>query len=141
MAMGDYYRCDKCQRKAIYDADIFDRWEQAGSMAIICTECAADYVCVVVKRALPVKEPAARVPDREAVAMALAKALKDGKLYGTVTMGEYIEPIEKIDLSDWGIPWPEHPYDRAAFIREAQIEIMAGVLADAAIAAMQETKP
>jgi hypothetical protein len=58
MAMADYYLCDRCQRKAIYDADIFDRWDQAGSIAIICKECAADHVCVVMKRASPVKEPA-----------------------------------------------------------------------------------
>lgn len=50
MALADYYRCDICEGKAIYDADIYERWERAGDMAIICKSCAESHEVVVVPK-------------------------------------------------------------------------------------------
>ena len=49
MAMSDYYLCDVCNRKAIYDADIYERWDEAGAMAIICKGCAKSHAVRVIK--------------------------------------------------------------------------------------------
>ena len=40
MAKCDYYLCDCCNEKCFYDADIPDRFEQAGKIKAICKQCA-----------------------------------------------------------------------------------------------------
>lgn len=40
MSKRDYYLCDQCQEKCFYDADIPDRFEQAGKIKAICKKCA-----------------------------------------------------------------------------------------------------
>lgn len=50
MALADYYLCDICEQKAIYDADMYHRWDDAGDMAIICKSCAEKHEVVVVPK-------------------------------------------------------------------------------------------
>lgn len=40
MSKRDYYLCDCCNEKCFYDADIPDRFEQAGKIKAICKQCA-----------------------------------------------------------------------------------------------------
>lgn len=52
MALADYRLCDSCGGKALYDADMYDRWdEQAGDHAVICKTCSETHVCVVMRKA------------------------------------------------------------------------------------------
>lgn len=51
MALSDYYLCDVCEGKALYDADIPDRWEQAGEVKIICKNCARTHRVMVMPKA------------------------------------------------------------------------------------------
>ena len=83
---------------------------------------------------VPKQEPAAL--DRQTMVRALVEALAKGKMPDGSDMDEYIEPVNQADCAALGIPWPEHPHDRGVFIRECQREIMAGVLADAVLAAL-----
>ena len=48
MALSDYYLCDICGEKVIYDADMFERWDCAGDISIICKECAKTHKIVIV---------------------------------------------------------------------------------------------
>ena len=50
MALADYYLCDICERKAIYDADIHERWAEAGDVKIICKKCAETHAVVVLMK-------------------------------------------------------------------------------------------
>ena len=47
MAGSDYYSCDVCGGKTIYDGDMYPRWADAGSVKIICLECAKTHEIVV----------------------------------------------------------------------------------------------
>lgn len=49
MAMADYYLCDVCGGKAIYDADIDERWD-GHEMAILCKACSLTHEVKVVPR-------------------------------------------------------------------------------------------
>jgi hypothetical protein len=51
MASADYYLCDVCGRKAIYDADWYYRQEDAGEIKIICKTCAETHQIVIQPRA------------------------------------------------------------------------------------------
>jgi len=40
MAMSDYYLCDECGQKAVYDADWYDRAEKSeADICIVCKAC------------------------------------------------------------------------------------------------------
>ena len=58
MALADYRRCDACQKKTFYDAELHyqdekDRWDLpvgVGAWAVICEACAETYRVDVVRR-------------------------------------------------------------------------------------------
>ncbi|PHS59660.1 MAG: hypothetical protein COB03_02125 [Alteromonas sp.] len=65
MAAADYYLCDKCSRKAFYDANLnydFDRGtakdgsfklDYVGDMAVLCDDCAEGYEVVIQPKSKP----------------------------------------------------------------------------------------
>ena len=53
MALIDYYTCDVCGNKTLYDADIAYRWELVGDMKIICRKCAETHEVMVREKLTP----------------------------------------------------------------------------------------
>lgn len=55
MAGADYYSCDVCGNKTVYDADIYDRWEdpRVGAMIIICSKCSETHEVVIHEKVTP----------------------------------------------------------------------------------------
>jgi len=51
MAGADYYRCDVCNGKALYDADMYERWEDV-DVKIICIKCKATHEVIVQEKAV-----------------------------------------------------------------------------------------
>ena len=59
MALCDYRLCDKCNKKAFYDANLnYDTQtdespvglEYVGDWAVICTKCAKEWKCIIVQK-------------------------------------------------------------------------------------------
>ena len=62
MALCDYRLCDKCNRKAFYDANLnygeaseSSKWglDCLGDWAVLCELCSKEWQCVVVARNTP----------------------------------------------------------------------------------------
>ena len=79
MAMADYRLCDKCGRKAFYDATLdydFRTYPDTGlrnlgDWTVLCRECAAQFKCLIVKRTVDLHE-VERLLQRGEIFQALA---------------------------------------------------------------------
>ncbi len=53
MAGADYLRCEKCDNKAIYDADWYERVEEGQEVAALCLPCSKTHFLKVTEREGP----------------------------------------------------------------------------------------